>query len=123
MGEFLSSRFVLAVPDLRASTSFYMEVLGFNRDFGDESDGWSFLSRENVRLMLGHCPDALPAKDLGDHSYVAHIILDGIEELYQTVQNHGVELVQPLEVKPWGLREFGIRTIDGHRIMFGEVIS
>jgi len=35
-------------------------------------------------------------------------------------QQAGVELTQPLADKPWGMREFGIRTIDGHRLMFGQ---
>ena len=51
--QMVDSRFVLAVQNLRVSTDFYMDILGFERDFGDESDGWSFLSRDTVRLMIG----------------------------------------------------------------------
>jgi len=40
----LNSRSVLAVRDLDVSTRYYMEVLGFRRDFGGGTDGWSFLS-------------------------------------------------------------------------------
>jgi hypothetical protein len=29
-------------------------------------------------------------------------------------------IVKPLRIEPWGMREFGIRTIDGHRMMFGS---
>ena len=32
----------------------------------------------------------------------------------------GAGFIQPLADKPWGMREFGVRTIDGHRIMFGQ---
>jgi len=28
--------------------------------------------------------------------------------------------MQGLADKPWGMREFGVRTPDGHRIMFGQ---
>jgi hypothetical protein len=31
-----------------------------------------------------------------------------------------VEFIQLLADKPWGQREFGIVTPEGHRIMFGE---
>ena len=44
----------------------YMVVLGFTRDFGDGSDGWSFLSRDSFKVMLGECPDAQPASELGE---------------------------------------------------------
>ena len=57
MHRVVDSRCVLAVRDLKKSTQFYMDVLGFRRDFGDGSDGWSFLSRDNFKLMLGECPD------------------------------------------------------------------
>ncbi|WP_281063803.1 VOC family protein [Rhodoferax aquaticus] len=51
-------RSVLAVQDLQASVAFYRDNLGFSTDF--EFDGWSFLSRDGVQLMLGHCPDQAP---------------------------------------------------------------
>ena len=28
--------------------------------------------------------------------------------------------MKQLTDEPWGMREFGIKTIDGHRMMFGE---
>jgi hypothetical protein len=28
--------------------------------------------------------------------------------------------VKPLASEPWGMREFGLRTVDGHRIMIGQ---
>jgi len=30
---------------------------------------------------------------------------------------------KPIKSESWGMREFGIRTNDGHRIMFGEEID
>ena len=52
MHRIVDSRCVLAVRDLQASTRFYVDVLGFRRDFGDGSDGWSFLSRDAFKIML-----------------------------------------------------------------------
>jgi catechol 2,3-dioxygenase-like lactoylglutathione lyase family enzyme len=56
MHRIVDSRCVLAVRDLQASTRFYLDVLGFRRDLGDGSDGWSFLSRDAFKIMLGECP-------------------------------------------------------------------
>lgn len=116
----VAPRSVLAVRDLEASTRFYMDVLGFQRDFGDGSDGWSFLSRDNFRVMLGHCADATPAGELGDHSYYVYLLVEGVDAFHAELTARGVELTSPLASKPWGLREFGIRTPDGHRMTFGE---
>lgn len=120
MAQMVDSRSVLAVRDLNVSTRYYMDVLGFKRDFGDGSDGWSFLSRDGFKVMLGECPDATPAGELGDHSYYAYVLVEGVDQLYDELSRRNAGIHSALATKPWGLREFGIRTPDGHRIMFGE---
>ncbi len=123
MNRIVDSRSVLAVRNLDESTRFYIDVLGFKRDFGDGSDGWSFLSRDAFKVMLGECPDEKPASELGNHSYVAYLIVQGVDQLYEEVSVRGAEVISQLATEPWGLREFSIRTPDGHRIRFGEPIS
>ena len=122
MPELLNTRSVLAVRDLRASTRFYMDVLGFKRDFGDGSDGWSFLSRGAFRVMLGECVEAMPASELGDHNWYAYVIVDGVDELHAEVAGRGAEILSKPATKPWGLRDFTVRTPDGHRIVFGQPV-
>ena len=122
MDHIVDSRCVLAVSDLDKSTRFYVDVLGFKRDFGDGSDGWSFLSRDAFKVMLGECPDEKPASELGSHAYVAYLIVQGVDQLYEEVSVRGAEVISQPTTEPWGLREFSIRTPDGHRIRFGEPI-
>ena len=118
MTEISKVRFVLAVLDLRRSTSYYTSVLGLTIDF--EPPGWSFLSRGSFRVMLGECVDAIPPGELGDHSYYGYITVTDVDALYAEYRRAGADFTQPLMSKPWGMREFGIRTIDGHRLMFGQ---
>jgi len=114
--------FVLAVHDLAASARYYESVLGFQvHEVGD--DGWRIFERDQCRIMAGNCPDATPASDLGDHSYFAYLTLDDVDSFHEEVTAKGVELIKPLRSEPWGMREFGVRTLDGHRIMFGQEIS
>ena len=113
-------RCVLAVRDLDSSVDYYTNVLGMKVDF--TAPGWAFLSRGAFRLMLGHCADAVPASELGDHSYFVYVTVEGIDELYGELAGNGATLTQKLADKPWGMREFGVRTPDGHRIMFGQEI-
>jgi uncharacterized glyoxalase superfamily protein PhnB len=123
MPRLVNSRCVLAVRDLGVSTRFYMDVLGFKRDFGDGTDGWSFLSRDAFRVMLGECADDVAASELGNHSWYAHVIVEGVDALHDEVAARGAEILSPLATKPWGLREFSLRTPDGHRLSFGEPTS
>ena len=63
------------------------------------------------------------AEDTGDHSYFAYVTVVGIDDLYREVVAKNVPRVQELSDKPWGMREFGVKSPDGHRIMFGEKIA
>jgi predicted enzyme related to lactoylglutathione lyase len=115
----LQSTHVLAVPDLERSGEFYARVLGFEvRELGDP--GWRLFVNGQCRIMAGQCPDALPALELGDHSYFAYLTVDDVRAYHERVSEHAVELVKPLRDEPWGMREFGLRTSDGHRIMVGQ---
>lgn len=121
MPQILDSRCVLAVCDLKQSTDYYINVLGFQSD-SIEAEGWSFLSRDGLHIMLGECPDEQPASELGNHSYFLYLEVQGLDEIYQDVKQKGAEILFEPADKPWGMREFGVRTIDGHRIMFGQDI-
>jgi len=112
-------RYVLAVPDLARSAAWYRDVLGFAvHDMGDP--GWRWLERDACVIMAGECPDALPPAQLGDHGYFAYVEVETIDALHAEWQARGVEFIKPLRDEPWCMREFGIRTVDGHRMMFGQ---
>jgi catechol 2,3-dioxygenase-like lactoylglutathione lyase family enzyme len=123
MPHLTNTRHILAVQDLAVSTAFYMDVLGFRRDFGDGSDGWSWLSRDGFRVGLGECRDAPAASALGDHSYFAYVTVDDVAALYAEFVARGAPVKAPPETKPWGMREIAVRTPDGHRMTFGSEVS
>lgn len=114
--------YVLAVQNLEISGAFYRDVLGFTvREIGDP--GWRLFVRDSCEIMAGECPDAIPAQDLGDHSYFAYFVVENVDQYYETVVANNVEVIKPLRDEPWGMREFGLRTVDGHRIMLGQDIE
>jgi catechol 2,3-dioxygenase-like lactoylglutathione lyase family enzyme len=121
VGRIVESRCVLAVRDLEKSTRYYVDVLGFTPDPID-AEGWSFLSKDNFHVMLGECPDEKPARELGNHSYFAYLLVDGVDEYYREVSARGAEVRSEPADKPWGLREFALATPDGHRLTCGEPI-
>lgn len=58
-----------------------------------------------------------------DHSWFAYLNVRDAAGLYAEAVRNGVEIWHRLADKPWGMREFGIVTPDGHRIVFGEVLA
>jgi catechol 2,3-dioxygenase-like lactoylglutathione lyase family enzyme len=118
MPKYTKTHFVLAVPNLQASADYYRSVLGFT--VRDMAPGWLFFERDNCSIMAGECPDAKPPGEIGDHSYFGYVVVEGIDELYDSVVAANGDLIKTLIDEAWGMREFGVRTVDGHRIMFGE---
>lgn len=121
MFDVKATQHVLAVNDLEKTERYFLDKLGFSVRFRVE--GWSFLSLDSFHIMLGHCPDELPARDTHDHSYFAYVNCEDIDEIYHDYEQRGAEIFQTISNKPWGIREFGVATPEGHRIMFGEDIE
>jgi uncharacterized glyoxalase superfamily protein PhnB len=120
MAQIVNSRCVLAVRDLKVSTSYYMDVLGFTKDPID-AEGWSFLKRDTFRVMLGECADEKPAGELGNHSWFAYWNIDHVDDFFREIAARGALVTSHPSDKPWGMREFTLQTPDGHRITCGEM--
>lgn len=110
--------YVLAVESIAVTGDFFERVLGFREVFNDGN--WRFMKSADCMVMLGECPDATPMQDLGDHQYFAYLVVDDADEFLARCRSSDVEITHPIGDKPWKMREFGIRTPDGHRIMIGH---
>jgi catechol 2,3-dioxygenase-like lactoylglutathione lyase family enzyme len=122
MTTVLHARSVLAVQDLARSTRYYRDVLGFAED-DIRAAGWSFLSRDGFRVMLGECRDEVPAEATGNHSWFIHLLVDDVDAFHAEVRARGAEVLQPPTDRSYGLRECTIRTPDGHRLMVGATLG
>src|ERR1044072_6728043 len=121
MPQILQNHYVLAVHDIRKSADFFVDNLGFQ--VTAEPFGWVFVKKDNCMIMLGECRDAIPARELGDHSYFGYLRVDAAASYYEELKGKGIEMSPPVPDKPWGIREFGLRTPEGHRLMIGQWIG
>ena len=120
MATILQNHYVLAVHDVRASARFYTDVLGF--EIALEPDGWVFVKKDSCMIMLGECPDDMHPSELGCHSYFAYLKVDDVDAYYAQIQATGASFHPPTD-KPWGMREFAVKSPDGHRITIGQIIA
>ena len=114
--------YVLAVHDLAGSAGYFSDVLGFATEWRD-GDRWHALVRDEVRVMLGRCPDALPPAQLGDHGYFAFIATDDVDQLHRAFADKRAIVRSAPEDKPWGWREMAVATPEGHRLVFAQWIG
>ena len=115
------TRHVLAVKDLKIEAAYYIDKLGFDRDF--TAPGWEFLSFGIFKVMLGECADEMTAEATGNHSWFAHALVENVDEVYEEFLQRGAQILSPISDKPWNIRDFSVVTPDGHRIVFGQLIG
>ena len=70
--------------------------------------------------MVGHCPDEVEARETHNHSYFLRVTMEDVDEYHEEIKARGGEFCEEIADKPWGFREFGVRTNEGHRIMFAK---
>jgi len=121
MAEILANHYVLAVHDAEKSAEWFVRTLGF--DIVNRPDGWVFVKRDNCMVMLGECKGDREAHELENHSYFAYLRVDDADAFYAHAKESGADIMMPIASKPWKMREFGLRSPDGHRIMVGHVIG
>jgi catechol 2,3-dioxygenase-like lactoylglutathione lyase family enzyme len=104
----------LVVSDVRAAVEFYTKKLGFWLAFA-EGDPPRFagvnLDRVQIFLQLG-----MP-KPTGCSAYFAVAEAD---ELYEFHRSNGVEVVEPIDDRYYGMRDYAVRDLDGHYLSFGQ---
>ena len=112
--------FVLAVPDIEKSASFFRDVLGFSV-LWEEATEWRLVERDSARVMLGRCPNDMRPADLGSHSWFGYLEVDDVDAMHAEIAARGATCSAPAN-RPYGMREVVVTTVDGHRIVFGQEV-
>lgn len=120
MPKILQNHYVLAVHDTGIVSKFFVD-LGFR--VISEPPGWVFVEKDNCMVMLGECRDAARASELGDHSYFGYLRVDDADSYYNELTAKGIKPLSPISDEPWGMREFGVKSPEGHRIKIGQWIG
>lgn len=121
----------LVVRDVARSMEFYRDMLGFQTTitvpdqspyvFGAITNGSVEIFFNDQKAVLEEYP-ALGAKPIGG-SLTLFIEIEGIEELFQKVQQHGVKITMPMKDQFYGMREFAMEDPEGWVITFAERIK
>lgn len=112
--QFVQGAPVLHVKDVKASAAFYQDSLGFTWDFGD--DTYSVVWRDNSAIHF--------VKDEQNPQGV-HLFqwIKDVDAYYKELLARGVEIAMDPTDQPYGIRELGVRDLNGVGIVFGQEID
>jgi catechol 2,3-dioxygenase-like lactoylglutathione lyase family enzyme len=106
----------VAVSDIPAAIDFYVGKLGFERAFtwGDPPT-FAGMSLGKVQIFL-----AKGAPNPSAETSAAYFFVGDADRLYQFHRANGVEIVHPIDDRPYGLRDYAVRDLDGYYLVFGH---
>lgn len=101
----------LPVADVERAQQHYRDALGFQIGwlYPDKSIG--AVSRDKAVLFFRK-------RELPFEPAIHWVFAENIDDWYEQLQSTGANIVDPLELKPWGLRQFTVQDLDGNLFYF-----
>ena len=112
--QFIQGAPVLHVPDVKTAAAYYRDMLGFIWDFGD--DEYSVVWRDNSAIHLAR-GQRLPT---GIHLF--QWVRD-VDAYYREINDRGADVLHAPTDRPYKIREFTARDLNGIEIVFGQDIQ
>jgi uncharacterized glyoxalase superfamily protein PhnB len=101
----------LPVLDVERAQQYYHDVLGFEVAWLAPDKNIGAVSRGEVAIFFRkRLPPFEPA--------VHWVFADDLDATYHELELSGANIVEPLEEKPWGMRQFTLEDVDGNRFYF-----
>jgi uncharacterized glyoxalase superfamily protein PhnB len=101
----------LPVADVERAQQHYRDTLGFEIGWLYPGGGiGSVLRGETTIFFRKRTPPFEPA--------IHWMFAIDIDATYQELQSSGANIVDPLEMKPWGIRQFTVEDLDGNIFYF-----
>lgn len=104
--------------DKDVTREFYLNKLGF-KEFGSaDYDGYLMLEKDQIQIHFFEFKGLDPKENYGQ----VYIRTDNIDIFYQSLLNKKISIHPngPLEIKPWGQKEFSVLDPDNNLLTFGQ---
>jgi catechol 2,3-dioxygenase-like lactoylglutathione lyase family enzyme len=106
----------LAVSDLAAALEFYTKKLGFQQAFTwGEPPTFAGVNLGKVQMFLAAGPPT-PSPDTG----AVYFLVGDADALYEFHRRNGVEIAQEIGDRPYGIRDYTVRDLNGYYLEFGH---
>lgn len=108
----------LPMRDKTITRHFYINQLGFTEFGSADFEGYLMLEKDAIQIHFFEFKTLNPLENYGQ----VYIRTNQIERVYQAFIDNGVMIHPnaPLQIKPWGQKEFSIIDPDHNLLTFGE---
>jgi catechol 2,3-dioxygenase-like lactoylglutathione lyase family enzyme len=104
----------LSVTDVLAAVDFYTKKLGFKLAFTwGEPPTFAGVNLGDVQIFLAQ-------RTLGPKGSEVCFVVSNADELCDFHRANGVEIAEPIDDRNYGIRDYGVRDLDGHYLVFGH---
>jgi uncharacterized glyoxalase superfamily protein PhnB len=101
----------LPVADVERAQQHYRAALGFEI-------GWLYPGKEIGSVSRGNVAIFFRKRIPPFEAAVHWVFAADIDATYEELRSSGANIIEPLEKKPWGLRQFTVEDLDGNRFYF-----
>ena len=103
------------VRDVVAAVDFYTKKLGFTQGFlwGDPTPTFAGVNLGDVQIFL---------EQGNPNGTVLSFVVGNADELLEYQRANGAEVVEPIADRPYGVRDYAVRDLDGNYLSFGHYI-
>ena len=110
----------LPMRDKNVTREFCVNELGFNQFGSVDYDDYLMMKKDQIQIHFFKFKELDPKENYGQ----VYIRTDNIENFYQSLLDKKTQIHPngPLEIKPWGQREFSILDPDSNLLTFGQNI-
>jgi hypothetical protein len=119
--KLLKSTTVFLVGNIEPTMEWYKR-LGFESEY--YPPGFAILRRDGIEIFLQQQPDYATPDDPGRRKRQAwnvYIVTDGVKALYEEYSAlAGVRIGRPLCQQDYGMMEFDVMDLNGHRLVFAQ---
>ena len=111
----------LPMRDKTVTRNYYVEKLGFDILYSEAYADYLMLGKDQIECHFFLYKGLKPKKNYGQ----VYIRIKDIESYYSQLLKRQVAIHPngPLEVKPWGQKEFSLLDPDNNLLTFGESVA
>jgi uncharacterized glyoxalase superfamily protein PhnB len=101
----------LPVADVERAQQHYRDALGF-------TIGWLYPGKEIGAVSRDKAVIFFRRRQPPFEPAIHWVFAEDVDAWYRELQSSGANIVEPLEKKPWGLRQFTVSDLDGNLFYF-----